>query len=165
MPPRELPPRGLVPEDYDEIREAVMETPRGRWFLDEYATRLRTAETASLINSMKRLETAVTSSHDAVMARLAEALQQDEAEERPSVPQAPPPEVGLRHMKYYRPDEDIFEPAPGATLTSVPNFDGRVLRAEEPAPQASAKRRIVIIRHKPGEQIEVPLAEELAKAS
>jgi hypothetical protein len=36
-----------------------------------------------------------------------------------------------------------------------------------PAPQAEAppKRRIVIIRHKPGEEIDVPLQSEMAEAS
>ncbi|WP_421694171.1 hypothetical protein [Aestuariivirga sp.] len=171
MPPRELPqqtrpaPQGLVPEDFEDIREAVMETARGRWFLDEFAIRLRTAETSSLVESMKRLETAVASNHDALMARLANALKQDEPEEIHPAPAANEIEVGLRHMKFYRADEDIFEPAPGATLTSVPNFQGRVLMAEEPSAEAPSKRRIVIIRHKPGEQIDVPLADELAKAS
>ncbi|MCA3573816.1 MAG: hypothetical protein IOC86_07845 [Aestuariivirga sp.] len=32
-------------------------------------------------------------------------------------------------------------------------------------PETPQKRRIVIIRHKPGEQIDVPLADELAQAS
>ena len=171
MPPRELPPRtrtvpqGLVPEDFEEIREAVMETARGRWFLDEFATRLRAAETSELVTGMKRLEAAMSSNHDALMARLADALEHDAPGEFPPAPAANEIELGLRHMKFYRADEDIFEPAPGATLTSVPNFQGRVPMAEEPASEAPAKRRIVIIRHKPGEQIDVPLADELAKAS
>lgn len=173
MSPKELPPRarpapqGLASEEYEEICEAVMETARGRWFLEEYATRLRTAEQAGLIDSLKRLERAVASNHDALMVRLADALQHEEHELHPA-PAAftSEPEVGLRHMKFYRADEDIFEPAPGAALTSVPNFEGRILKAEQPAAQdAPVKRRIVIIRHKPGEAIEVPLADELAKAS
>ena len=32
--------------------------------------------------------------------------------------------------------------------------------AEAAEPKATAKRRIVIIRHKPGEEIDVPLAED-----
>ena len=46
-----------------------METPRGRWFLDQYASRLRAAETQGLVAGMKRLETAVSANHDALMAQ------------------------------------------------------------------------------------------------
>ena len=88
MPPRAMPSRvrpaqpDLSHEDFDEIRDAVMETARGRWFLDEYATRLRTRETTNLLDSMKRLENAVSANHDALMARLAGALAQDRGDGR-----------------------------------------------------------------------------------
>jgi hypothetical protein len=157
-----MPPKDLGPEDFETIREAVMETQRGRWFLDQYAARLRAAETQGLIAGMKRLETAVSSNHDALMARLASAL-----DRVPATPRAPAtPELAPRHMKYYRNDEDIFEPAPHAHIAAVPDL---ALLPPEPAPPAEAeappKRRIVVIRHKPGEQIDVPLADDLAKAS
>jgi hypothetical protein len=158
-----MPPRDLKSEDFDAIREAVMETARGRWFLDQYAARLRAAETQGLITGMQRLETAMSSNHDALMARLASALDQGQA--APRAPAAPP-ELAPRHMKYFRNDEDIFEPAPNAQIAAVPDL---ALLPPEPAPmmeaETPAKRRIVIIRHKPGEQIDVPLADELAKAS
>ena len=66
--------KDLGPEDFDAIREAVMETPRGRWFLSEYEFRLRKAETAEMLDGMKRLETAVSHNHDTIMQRLSEAL-------------------------------------------------------------------------------------------
>lgn len=182
MPPRELPPPsrpappGLRPDDYDAIRDAVMETARGRWFLSEYAARLRTAETASLLDSMKRLETAVAANHDTIMSRLAEALKEEPAEELTAAPlppmpepmPEPPPEARLapRHMKYYRADEAVFEPAPEATISAVPRFTEVAREAMEVEEMRSPKRRIVIIRHKPGEQIDVPLAgDDLAQAS
>jgi hypothetical protein len=157
-----MPPKELGSEDFEAIREAVMETPRGRWFLDQYAARLRTAETQGLTAGMKRLETALSANHDALMSRLASALDRGAA-----APQsAPLPELGPRHMKYYRNDEDIFEPGPQAQIAAVPDL---ALLPPEPAPLAEdetpAKQRIVIIRHKPGEQIDVPLADDLAKAS
>lgn len=172
MPPRDQSgkarpqPRELGPEDFDAIREAVLETPRGRWFLDQYASRLRAAETEGLVAGMKRLETAVSSSHDALMGRLATALDRGSQAPRAPVPQ---PELAPRHMKYYRHDEDIFEPAPHAQIAAVPNL--ALLQELPPESLESAeaearqKRRIVIIRHKPGEQIDVPLADELARAS
>ncbi|QLP97603.1 MAG: hypothetical protein HZY79_09655 [Rhodoblastus sp.] len=39
------PPAGLTPDDYDRIEEAVMETARGRWFLAEFARRVRAGDT------------------------------------------------------------------------------------------------------------------------
>lgn len=163
MPPRDLPHRReLGPEDFDAIREAVMETPRGRWFLDQYATKLRAAETQSLVSGMKRLETALSANHDALMARLASAL--DRASEAPRTA-APQPELAPRHMKYFRGDENIFEPAPHAQIAAVPDI--ALLPEPDSTSEAEAqqKRRIVIIRHKPGEQIDVPLADDMAKAS
>lgn len=50
------PPPGLQPEDYEEIEAAVMETARGRWFLSEYARRLRAAEIDRLLAAVARLE-------------------------------------------------------------------------------------------------------------
>jgi len=49
-------PSGLQPEDYEEIEAAVMETARGRWFLAEYARRVRNAESARLLAAIERLE-------------------------------------------------------------------------------------------------------------
>src|SRR6185312_9884957 len=43
-------------EDYDAIREAFMETARGRWFLDEYARRSRNADTSMVLDAMSRIE-------------------------------------------------------------------------------------------------------------
>ena len=172
MPPRDMSAKQrlqsgeLGPEDFDAIREAVMETARGRGFLDQYAARLRTAETQGLVAGMKRLETALSANHDALMARLASALDRAPASPRAA---AAEPVLAPRHMKYYRNDEDIFEPAPQAQIAAVPDLVLLPDLPPEPAPtmeaEAPQKRRIVIIRHKPGEQIDVPLADELAKAS
>jgi hypothetical protein len=172
MPPRDVPPRartapaGLDPDDFDAIREAVMETPRGRWFLDEFSMRLRRSETSSLQDSMRRLETAIAANHDEVMSRLASVLrgeQEDDAAD--ALPQQTRPEaqtrLAARHMKYFRADEDVFEPAPEATIAAVP----RLLDMLAPEPEAPPRCRIVITRRKPGEPFDVPLAEELPKAS
>jgi hypothetical protein len=43
-------------EDYDAIREAFMETARGRWFLDEYAKRNRNADTRMVLDAVARIE-------------------------------------------------------------------------------------------------------------
>ena len=169
MPPRDVPrrarPASLEPEDFEAIREAVMETPRGRWFLDEFSARLRRAETSSLQDSMRRLETAISANHDEVMSRLASVLshEADAGEDMPAAFSAEAePGLAPRHMKYFRADEDLFEPAPEATIAAVPRLLD-MLPPEDKAPPA--RRRIIITRHKPGEQFDVPLADEWPKAS
>jgi hypothetical protein len=42
--------------DYEAIREAFMETARGRWFLGEYAKRNRNADTRMVLDRMARIE-------------------------------------------------------------------------------------------------------------
>jgi len=46
-------------EDYEAIREAFMETARGRWFLDEYAKRNRNADTRMVLDAVARIEQTV----------------------------------------------------------------------------------------------------------
>lgn len=53
------PPAPYVEDDYETIEQAVMETARGRWFLNEYATRNRTADTQMLLKAIRKLERAV----------------------------------------------------------------------------------------------------------
>ncbi len=42
--------------DYDAIKEAFMETSRGRWFLGEYAKRNRNADTKMVLDAVVRIE-------------------------------------------------------------------------------------------------------------
>jgi hypothetical protein len=46
--------------DYDAVYAAVTATERGRWFLTEYASRNRHAETDSLVAAMARIEAGMT---------------------------------------------------------------------------------------------------------
>src|SRR6267378_798569 len=43
-------------EDFVAIREAFMETSRGRWFLGEYARRNRNADTRMVLDAVARIE-------------------------------------------------------------------------------------------------------------
>jgi hypothetical protein len=43
-------------EDYEAIRDAFMETSRGRWFLGEYAKRNRNADTSMVLDAVARIE-------------------------------------------------------------------------------------------------------------
>ena len=54
------PPGDLVEDDFERIEDAVMETARGRWFLREYARRMRAAETSGLLDAIARIERVLT---------------------------------------------------------------------------------------------------------
>jgi hypothetical protein len=61
--------------DYEAIREAFMETARGRWFLGEYAKRNRNADTRLVLDQVARIERMVeTLPQPASDARLAEII-------------------------------------------------------------------------------------------
>jgi hypothetical protein len=176
------------PVDYEAIEQAVLESKRGRWFLDEYARRLKRDETAALLQAIGKLEIAVTSGQGLLAERLAKAL----GEVAPAG-QAPAT-LAPQHVKYFKQDEDIFEaPAdpviPAAPKPEMPKGAKLVIRhrtetISEPAPAAETvslpaeptfaqpataeeapKRRIVIIRHKAGEPIDVPLQDEIAASA
>jgi hypothetical protein len=51
--------------DYDAIREAFMETSRGRWFLTEYAKRNRNADTTMVLDAVARIEQALAAQKQA----------------------------------------------------------------------------------------------------
>jgi hypothetical protein len=62
-------------EDYDAIREAFMETSRGRWFLGEYARRNRNADTRMVLDAVERIEESLAAQKQPVPdSGLAEAL-------------------------------------------------------------------------------------------
>lgn len=49
-------PRPFGDDAYEEIERAVMETTRGRWFLAEFARRIRSAETREVLETLGRME-------------------------------------------------------------------------------------------------------------
>ncbi|WP_199762935.1 hypothetical protein [Bradyrhizobium guangdongense] len=62
-------------QDYDAIREAFMETARGRWFLGEYAKRNRNADTSMVLDAVARIEETLAAQRQPVVDdRLPEAL-------------------------------------------------------------------------------------------
>jgi hypothetical protein len=61
--------------DYDAIREAFLETSRGRWFLGEYAKRNRNADTSMVLDAVARIEeTLAAQRKQQAEDRLAEGL-------------------------------------------------------------------------------------------
>src|SRR6202011_3851128 len=59
--------------DYDAIREAFMETSRGRWFLGEYAKRNRNADTSMVLDAVARIEESLAAQRQATAEADAEA--------------------------------------------------------------------------------------------
>jgi hypothetical protein len=186
-----------ITENYESIERLVMETPRGRWFLDEFARRQRAKELTLVLDSISRLERAIAvkeaaAATDTLASRIATAVSAPE-------PAAKPVEENLeaRQLRYFKKDEELFQPAPpaapravateiekkGAKLVIrrkedvapvapiaaiVPDNPVKEPEAAAPAaakPEEAPKRRIVIIRHKAGEAMDVPLHTEMAAAS
>jgi len=50
----------MTVSDYEAIYDAMMETSRGRWFLNEYADRNRSADTVMLLDAIAKLELAIS---------------------------------------------------------------------------------------------------------
>ncbi|WP_316224802.1 MULTISPECIES: hypothetical protein [unclassified Bradyrhizobium] len=50
--------------DYEAIRDAFMETSRGRWFLGEYAKRNRNADTSMVLDAVARIEHALAAQRE-----------------------------------------------------------------------------------------------------
>src|SRR6201995_3005582 len=68
--------------DYGAIRDAFMETSRGRWFLGEYAKRTRNADTSMVLEAVARIEQAL-----AAQQRL-QQLREMQAAEHSFLPEA-----------------------------------------------------------------------------
>lgn len=62
-------PTDILPtEEYHAIESAVLETARGRWFLEEYARRHRVADTEILLEAIARLENSIVGAPDKPLA-------------------------------------------------------------------------------------------------
>jgi hypothetical protein len=59
-----VPPLPPAEDDYDAICATMMESARGRWFLDEYARRNRNADTALVLAAIERVESAIRGERD-----------------------------------------------------------------------------------------------------
>lgn len=158
-------------ESFEAIEQAVMETPRGRWFLAEYARRQRGREMSSIVESMKRLERAMgpwlQQPDESVAARISRAIDAAGEAGTPSTPPAEHP-LEARQLRYFSKDEELFAPAPATRPVAVPDAAPQAVQAvapqvPTPAPetQSQPKRRIIIIRHKAGEPIDIPLQDQV----
>lgn len=79
--------------DFEAIRDAFVETARGRWFLDEYTRRNRNADTAMVLEAVERIERSL-------------AAQKEEQQRLAVVSEAPPAETVS--------DQPLADPLPEA---------------------------------------------------
>ncbi|MFY9629445.1 MAG: hypothetical protein WAK03_15005 [Methylocystis sp.] len=111
------PPEGIVPEDYERIEAAVMETARGRWFLLEFARRQRAAETQQLLEAIARLERNVA----------------------PSKPSDRPASVLRDNVEA---DAKVSAPAPASLRLPPPTVERAVAEPPPPDPRLEALSRL-----------------------
>ena len=117
---------GYRNESFESLESAVLETSRGRWFLEEYARRQRSAETLAILEILKKLENSVTNTSFLPAAKSAEPAQPMKTEQ----------------LKFFKQDEEIFvEPAvvpPNLTVVkSTP-----IAEAKQPTESKGAKLKI-----------------------
>lgn len=181
---------GYRNESFESLEAAVLETQRGRWFLEEYARRQRSAETLAILEILKRLEGSITKTSFLPPPKGAE----------------PAPALKTEQLKFFKQDEEIFvEPTiaapalsvvsspPKADIVPPPEPKGAKLKIQRvpaaampdeefmatepdkptpvapvqetntsfaPQPPAEPKQRVVIIRRPASEAAEIPLMEE-----
>ena len=136
---------GYRNESFESLEAAVLETSRGRWFLEEYARRQRSAETLAILEILKKLENSVTNSTFMPAPKGAE----------------PAPPLKTEQLKFFKQDEELFvEPAVAApNLTVV-----KTVPVVEPAHLAEPKgAKLKIQRLQSSQSLERPAAVEPEK--
>jgi hypothetical protein len=104
--------------DYDAIFTALMQTERGRWFLQEYARQNRSADTKLLLSAIERIESVVCAERNRQaqhnfrtdLMEMAAAITQTRAEVAGTTEAAAPPIVSGQSTRQ-PPAEDVFAAA------------------------------------------------------
>ncbi len=129
---------GYRNESFESLEAAVLETSRGRWFLEEYAKRQRSTETLAILEILRKLENTITSNSMSPAPKAAETA-------RP---------INQEQLKFFKQDEDMFvEPAATApSLTVV----AAAAKTEIKAPTESRGAKLRIERVQPAQIAEEP---------
>ena len=110
---------GYRSESFESLEAAVLETQRGRWFLEEYARRQRSAETLAILEILKKLENSLTNSTFLPPPKGVE----------------PAPALKTEQLKFFKQDEEIFvEPTIAAPALSVVSSPPKVNFTPPPEP-------------------------------
>ena len=132
---------GYRNESFESLEAAVLETQRGRWFLEEYARRQRSAETLAILEILKKLEGSITNSSFLPPPKGAE----------------PAPALKTEQLKFFKQDEEIFvEPTIAAPALSVVSSPPKVDIVPPPEPKgAKLKIQRVPAAAMPGEEFRI----------
>lgn len=92
---------GYRNESFESLEAAVLETSRGRWFLEEYAKRQRSAETLAILDILRKFEGTIGNTSFAPVSK-------------------PEEKINTEQLKFFKKDEEIFlEPKVAAPSLSV----------------------------------------------
>lgn len=180
---------GYRNESFESLEAAVLETSRGRWFLEEYARRQRSAETLAILEILKKLENSVTNKSflptpkgvEPVQALKTEQLKffkQDEemfvepaimapsftvvsSAPKAEVVQPTEPKGAKLKIQRLQPSQMPEEPvAVEPEKPAVPAAAAEPTVSLAPPPSSETKQRVVIIRRPASEAAEIPLMED-----
>ena len=133
---------GYRNESFESLEAAVLETSRGRWFLEEYARRQRSAETLAILEILKKLENSATNNSFLPAPKSAEPAQALKTEQ----------------LKFFKQDEEIFvEPT---IVTTSPSVVKNAPAAETTQPTEPKGAKLKIQRLQPSQTPEEPVAVE-----
>ena len=135
---------GYRNESFESLEAAVLETQRGRWFLEEYAKRQRSAETLAILDILRKLENTIVNTSVSPKA-------------------TPVDKINPEQLKFFKKDEEIFvEPALATPALSV--VAPEPIPAPAPTPEArhaeSKGAKLKIQRLNPAEQPQEPVIAE-----
>lgn len=180
---------GYRNESFESLEAAVLETQRGRWFLEEYARRQRSAETLAILEILKKLEGSITSSSflpaskspepaPALKTEQLKFFKQDEeifveptivapalsvVSSPPKVDIAPPPEPKGAKLKIQRVPSSATPDEATDVVQETPMIAGPLqepMANFAPQPPTEPKQRVIIIRRPASEAAEIPMMEE-----
>ena len=113
---------GYRNESFESLEAAVLETQRGRWFLEEYARRQRSAETLAILEILKKLEGSITNTSFLPPPKGTE----------------PAPPLKTEQLKFFKQDEEIFvEPTISTPALSIVSSPPKVDITPPPEPKGA----------------------------
>jgi hypothetical protein len=96
-------------EDFEQVKTAVLQTARGRWFLAEHARRERADERMDLMSSIRRLERVAQENLEALRFS---AIAEDVGRKLDSVLRSLPPDGTVSPEERRRIEQRLIEPRP-----------------------------------------------------
>lgn len=103
--------------DFEDLQAAVESSPKGRWFLEEYARRMRAHDTGSILEAIAKLERVITDNGPVAVQPL------------------PEPQLRQHQLKYFKQDEELFVEAKAAPTVTVVETAPQAVEPQVPAPE------------------------------